>query len=45
MQMGWDHPAYVEIMTQYTHFLRSTQQRQAARAVEKQLDQARDFLD
>jgi hypothetical protein len=41
MQMGWDHPAYVEIMTQYAHFLRSTHQRQAARAVEKQLDQAR----
>jgi tetratricopeptide (TPR) repeat protein len=44
-QLGWEHPAYLSVMTQYARFLRQTHQRSAARQVEEQVKQTRARLD
>jgi hypothetical protein len=43
-QLGWEHPAYLCLMTQYARFLKQTHQRDAARQAEQQVKQTRSRL-
>lgn len=40
-QLGWGHPAYLSMMTQYARFLRKTHQTAAAHNIEEQVRSAR----
>jgi tetratricopeptide (TPR) repeat protein len=40
-EMGWEHPAYLSVMTQYARFLRAQHRENLARAVEQQVKSKR----
>jgi tetratricopeptide (TPR) repeat protein len=40
-ELGWNHPAYLTVMTQYARFLRDDHRQDMARAIEKQVKSMR----
>jgi tetratricopeptide (TPR) repeat protein len=40
-ELGWEHPAYLSVMTEYARFLRDDHQRDVARAIEERVKSTR----
>jgi tetratricopeptide (TPR) repeat protein len=40
-ELGWGHPAYLAVMTEYAHFLRAEHRQDLARTIEQQVENSR----